>query len=25
MTRHEALSRLRDWVDTLADSPEGRG
>ena len=25
MTRHEALSRLRDWVDTLADLPEGRG
>ncbi|PPI85685.1 5'/3'-nucleotidase SurE [Marinobacter maroccanus] len=25
MTRHEALSRLRDWVDTLEDSLEGRG
>ncbi len=25
MTRHEALSRLRDWVDTLEVSLEGRG
>ena len=25
MTRHEARSRLRDWVDTLADLPEARG
>jgi 5'-nucleotidase len=25
MTRHEALSRLRDWVDTLEDSLEGHG